>query len=101
MRLQVFYSALVVLGLVTEIVLLVVLLVRRQYRTFPVFTIYIAFDVLTDIGIGILFTGASKSLAQSVSITLLPPQYFLEVMVLLEIAWHVLRPVQVSLPRRA
>jgi hypothetical protein len=101
MRLQVLYSALVVLGLVTEIVLLVVLLVRRQYRTFPVFTIYIAFDVLTDIGIGILFTGASKSLAQSVAIILLPPQYFLEVMVLLEIAWHVLRPVQVSLPRRA
>jgi len=43
MRLQVLFSALVVLGLVTEIVLLVVLLVRRQYRTFPVFTIYIAF----------------------------------------------------------
>jgi hypothetical protein len=101
MRLQVLFSALVLLGFVAEIVLLIVLLVRRQYRSFPVFTIYIAFGVLTDIGIGILFTGASKSLAQSAAIILLPPQYFLEVMVLLEIAWHVLRPVQVSLPRRA
>jgi hypothetical protein len=101
MRLQVLYSALVLLGVVTEIGLLVVLLVRRQYKTFPVFTIYIAFGVLTDIGIGLLFAGASKSLARAVSIVLLPPQYFLEVMVLLEIAWHVLRPVQISLPRRA
>jgi hypothetical protein len=101
MRLQVLYAALVLLGLLTEVALLVVLIVRRQYRIFPVFTIYIAFDVLADIFIGVLFAGASKSVAHSVSIILLPPQYFLELMVLLEIAWHVLRPVQVSLPRRA
>jgi hypothetical protein len=100
MRLQVLYSALVLLGFIAEISLLAVLLVRRQYKIFPVFTIYIAFNVLTDIGVGVLFAG-SKSLAQSAAITLLPPQYFLEVMVLIEIAWHVLRPVQVSLPRRA
>jgi hypothetical protein len=102
MRLQVLYSALILLGLATEIGLLIVLLVRRQYQTFPVFTIYLAFGVLTDIGIGVLFAGtSSKSLAQSVAISLFPPQYFLEIMVLLEIAWNVLRPVQASLPRGA
>ena len=94
MRLQVLYSALLLLGLITELSLLIILLVRRQYQTFPVFTIYIAFGVFTDIGVGVLFAGASKSLAQSVAISLFPAQYFLEIMVLLEIAWNVLRPVQ-------
>jgi hypothetical protein len=101
MRLQVLYSALLLLGLITELSLLIILLVRRQYQTFPVFTIYIAFGVFTDIGVGVLFAGASKSLAQSVAISLFPAQYFLEIMVLLEIAWNVLRPVQASLPRGA
>ena len=63
MRLQVLYSALLLLGLITELSLLIILLVRRQYQTFPVFTIYIAFGVFTDIGVGVLFAGASKSLA--------------------------------------
>ena len=56
--------------------------------------------MLTDIGVGLLVAKSSQSFARSVAIILLPPQYFLEAMVLFEIAWHVLRPVQVSLPHR-
>jgi hypothetical protein len=85
---------------VAELALLTVLIVRRQYKSFPIFTFYIAFTVLTDIGVGVLVAEASKSFALSVSIILLPPQYCLEAMVLFEIAWHVLRPVQASLPHR-
>jgi hypothetical protein len=100
MSLDVLYAAAFVLCWVAELALLVVLIVRRQYKTFPIFTFYIAFNVLTDVGVGVLVAGTAKSLARSVSIILLPPQYCLEAMVLFEIAWHVLRPVQASLPHR-
>jgi len=69
-------------------------------QNLPIFTSYIAFNVLTDIGVGLLVAKSSEGLARSVAIILLPPLYFLEAMVLFEIAWHVLRPVQVSLPHR-
>lgn len=51
MGLQAWYAALGLLGFVAEMGLLVILLTRRQYRTFPVFTLYIAFNVLTDVGL--------------------------------------------------
>ena len=44
-----FYSAVVLLGFVSEICLLAILILRRQYRIFPVFTLYIAFNLLSDI----------------------------------------------------
>jgi hypothetical protein len=100
MSLEVLYATAFLLGWLAEVALLVILIVRRQYRTFPIFTSYIAFNVLTDIGVGLLVARSSRSLARAVAISLLPPQYFLEAMVLFEIAWHVLRPVQVSLPHR-
>ena len=100
MSLEVLYATAFLLSWVAEVTLLVILIVRRQYRTFPIFTSYIAFNVLTDIGVGLLVAKSSQSFARSVAIVLLPPQYFLEAMVLFEIAWHVLRPVQVSLPHR-
>ena len=100
MQLRVLFAALAILGFVAEIGLLAVLLARRWYKDFPVFTIYIAFNVFTDLGVGMILAGATNSLATGVAVTLLPPQYFLEIMVLCEIAWHVLRPVQMSLPRR-
>jgi hypothetical protein len=95
------YLVAFLLTCLAEIVLMVVLFVRRQYRVFPVFTFYIVFNVFVDFGVPVLMAGSSKSFAHSVAIALLPPQYFLEGMVLFEIAWHVLRPVQVSLPRGA
>jgi len=100
MSLDVLYATAFLLSWVAELVLLAVLLVRRQYRIFPIFTCYIAFNVLTDIGVGLLVAKSSQTFARSVAIVLLPPQYFLEAMVLFEIAWHVLRPVKVSLPHR-
>jgi hypothetical protein len=73
-------------------------LVRRQYKNFPVFTFYIAFNLLTD-----RRRHAGRWCFEKLGrapwrfACLLPP-------ILsgsngsLEIAWHVLRPVQVSLP---
>jgi hypothetical protein len=99
MSLQAWYSALSILGLGVEIALLVVLLARRQYKIFPVFTLYIAFNLFNDIALGVLAGVASHQVVQSVALALLPLQYLIELGVLLEIAWNVLRPVQASLPR--
>jgi hypothetical protein len=99
MNLQAWYSALSILGLVAEIALFAILLVRRQYKTFPVFTLYIAFNLFIDIAVGALAGLSSHQVVQSVALAMLPLQYLLELGVLFEIAWNVLRPVHASLPR--
>ena len=98
MSLQAWYSAFSILGLLAEITLLVILLARRQYKTYPVFTIYIAFNLFNDVVVGALGGLSSHQLGQSVALAMLPLQYLIELGVLLEIAWHVLRPVHASLP---
>jgi hypothetical protein len=98
MNLRALYATVSLLGLLAEISLFVVLLVRRQYRSFPIFTLCIACNLLSDIGVGILIVTAPH-VGRSVSLGLLPLQYLLDLAVLLEISWHVLRPVYTSLPR--
>jgi hypothetical protein len=99
MNLRALFATVSLLGLLAEISLFVVLLVRRQYRSFPVFTLCIACNLLSDIGVGILIVVAPPHVGQSVTLGLLPLQYLLDLAVLLEISWHVLRPVYTSLPR--
>ena len=101
MNLEKFYSLVFLLGGLAELVLLGVLLVRRTYRSFPVFTTYIAFNILSDIVLGLLAAQFSAATASGAALAFLAPQYLLELGVLLEIAWHVLKPVQPSLPAKA
>jgi hypothetical protein len=98
MSLRALYAAFSLLGLVAEVALFVVLIVRRQYRVFPIFTLYVLFNLLNDVGIDALIS-IYPIQAHSIAFGLLPLQYLLELAVLLEITWHVLRPVQASLPR--
>jgi hypothetical protein len=98
MSLRALYAAFSLLGLVAEVVLFVVLIVRRQYKIFPIFTLYILFNLLNDVGVDALIS-IYPIQAHSIAFGLLPLQYLLELAVLLEITWHVLRPVQASLPR--
>ena len=98
MTLEVAYAIVSLLGGLAEIALLVVLLVRRQYRTFPVFTSYIAFNVCSDVLVAVLCARPDHTIARQASFFLIPPQYLLELAVLLEIAWHLVKPVQYSLP---
>jgi hypothetical protein len=86
------------LGLVAEIALFVVLIVRRQYKTFPIFTFYMGFSLLYDLGLSVVMV-SSPNIGRSLALGLLPLQYLIELGVLLEIAWNVLRPVHMSLPR--
>ncbi len=48
--------------------------------------------------VGALIGLSSHQVGQSVALAMLPLQYLIELGVLLEIAWHVLRPVHASLP---
>jgi hypothetical protein len=98
MSLKALWAIFSLLGLVAEICLFVVLVARRQYKVFPVFTFYIGFGVLNDIGVATLMV-ASPHIARSLAFGLLPLQYLIELGVLLEIAWNVLRPVHTSLPQ--
>jgi hypothetical protein len=52
----------------------------------------------SDIGVGVIMSNSSPQAAGAIGFALLPLQYLLELGVLLEIAWNVLRPVHVSLP---
>jgi hypothetical protein len=99
MSLQALFGAFAVLGVVAEITLLIALFVRRQYKIFPVFTLYVAFNLLSDVGVGALVALCPIHIARSLMFGLLPLQYLLEIGILLEITWNVLRPVHASLPR--
>ena len=98
MSLQALYASVGLLGLVAECVLLVILLVRRQYIAFPIFTFYIAFNVVTDVGLAILMAAYPPQVSSSAAFLLLPLQYLIDLGVLFEISWNVLRPVRSSLP---
>jgi hypothetical protein len=95
MSLHHIYTAFGLLGLLAEVVLLLVLIVRRHYRTFPFFTLYIAVNGVIDVGFGLVIS----SPAPRVLMFLMLLTYVLEVGVLLEITWNVLRPVHASLPQ--
>jgi hypothetical protein len=101
MSLQGLYSAIALLGLLAEICLLVILVTRRHYKSFPVFTLYIAFNVLNDVGLAAVMVLWPPQVVRSLGLATLPLTYLLEVAVLFEIAWNVLRPVRTSLPRAA
>jgi hypothetical protein len=101
MSLRAFYSAVVLLGFALEVCLFAVLVLRRQYRIFPVFTLYIAFNLLSDIVVGLAISMYSTHAGEVLQLASLPLMYLLELSVLFEIAWNVLRPVHMSLPKGA
>jgi hypothetical protein len=99
MSLRALYASVSLLALLAEISLFIVLVVRRQYKSFPIFTLCVACNLLSDIGVGILIVAAPPHVGRSVAFGLLPLQYLLDLGVLLEISWNVLRPVYTSLPQ--
>jgi hypothetical protein len=99
MRLQALFATFTALGIIAEIGLLIALVSRRQFKIFPIFTLYVAFNLLSDLGVGTLVVLYSLHVGYIVAFGLLPLQYLLELAVLLEITWNVLRPVHASLPQ--
>jgi len=99
MGLRAFYSVVVLLGFLAEICLLATLIFRHRYKSFPIFTLYIAFNLLSDVVVGLAVPMFSLHVGNALQFASLPLMYLLELAVLFEIAWHVLRPVHASLPR--
>jgi hypothetical protein len=92
-------SALMVLGLVGQSLLLLVLLNRRFYRTFPIFFSYILYCVLTDLLFVIWFEHVSKRIYFEMYFASNVPEFLLELGVLFEVARSVVNPVKRSLPK--
>jgi hypothetical protein len=97
--LRALYASFYLIGLIAEISLFVVLIVRKQYRTFPVFTLTVGFALMGDVVSAVLMAVTSPQMVQSIDMALLPLGYLLDICVLLEISWNVLRPVRTSLPQ--
>ena len=99
MSLKALYAAFGLLAFLGEVGLLAVLIARRQYKIFPVFTLYIAYVLINDVVIGTLLSLYPVQVTRSIEFGLLPLGYLIELGVLLEITWHVLRPVHATLPK--
>ena len=93
-------NALLLAGLAAEAAIVAVLLLKRVYRTFPVFTAYIAWSLLSDVGGYILVHQFPNSdMKVYVADTLIGSVF--QFAVLVELSMSVLRPVRESLPRGA
>jgi hypothetical protein len=93
-------TALWATGIAGEILLVSVLLFRRNYRTFPIFFSWVLFLLLLEPSFYWLMLKTSGATYYKVYFALNFPQYLLEIGVLVEIALNVLRPVKQTLSRK-
>jgi hypothetical protein len=82
-----------------QLALLAVLIYRRIYRTFPIFTAYVLFSSVSDISVFLLFRHASPVTYFKIYFANNVPEFLLELGVLIEVAKGVLSPVGRSLPK--
>lgn len=93
-------NALLLAGSTAEAAIVAVLLLKRVYRTFPVFSAFIAWSLLSDVGGYILVHRFPNSdMKIYVADTLIGSLF--QFAVLVELSMSVLRPVRASLPRGA
>lgn len=86
-------------GVAGEFFLVLILLVRRGYRTFPIFFSWICVVLLLEPTFYWLLLHTSQTTYYRIFFALNFPQYLLEVGVLAEIALSVIRPVRKTLSR--
>ena len=92
-------AALWIAGVAGEALLILILLIRRSYRTFPLFFSWVAFVLLLEPTFYWLVHHSSAATYYRVFFVLNFPQYLLEIGVLVEIALNILNPVRKALPR--
>jgi hypothetical protein len=93
-------NALWLIGVVTEAAVVGLLVYRRVWRTLPIFFVYCASDLLVNAaGFPVMrfFPAAYVRLYLAATVV----ESALEIGVLVELAWSVLRPFRASLPRGA
>lgn len=92
-------TALWLAGVAGEVLLVLVLLYRRSYRTFPLFFSWVSFVLLLEPTFYWLVHHSSAATYYRVFFVLNFPQYILEIGVLVEIALNIVSPVRKLLPR--
>jgi hypothetical protein len=93
-------NALLLAGSAAEAAIVAVLLLKRVYRTFPIFSAFIGWSLLSDVGGYILLHRFPHSdMKVYVADTLIGSVF--QFAVLVELSMSVLRPVRASLPRGA
>src|ERR1017187_4819361 len=87
-------------GVLVEAAVVGLLVYRRIWRTLPVFCLYCAWDLFSSISAyAVLRFFPSRYLSAYLAQTIV--ESALEFLVLVELAWSVLRPFRASLPRGA
>jgi hypothetical protein len=94
---QVFWLA----GIALEIVLVFVLLIRGEYRRFPIFLTYLIYSAAEDPTLFWMSRSTSTATYYQASLLALTLSSLLELGIVVEIAYKVLRPARESMPRRA
>jgi hypothetical protein len=90
-------------GIVAEAAIIGLLLYRRVWRILPVFCIYVVWSLLSDIGIYLVqrhFAGVSAHGYLIGYVVQTVVDSTLQISVLIELAWSILRPLRPSLSRR-
>jgi len=87
-------------GIVIEAAVVGLLLYRRVWRTLPVFCIYCAWDIVSNIGLFVTRNNFPKIYLTAYSADAILDSA-LQFSVFVELAWSVLRPIRGSLSRKA
>lgn len=85
-------------GIAAESAVLVLLLARRVYTSLPVFSCYIAWSIVQDIGVFTLMRRMPASEGRIYLVTALVDAIFM-FCILIEVLLSVLKPIRASLPR--
>jgi hypothetical protein len=85
-------------GLTMEVAVAAILVRRRVYRLLPIFSLYLAWSIASDI-IGMAISIKHSGLFMSWYLFEMPLDCALQFVVLVELVWSVLRPIRPSLPR--
>lgn len=88
-----------VCGTAAEIILLLMLLKRRVYRTFPAFFVYLCWSLLSDTLFYYVRAHYSAAIFFRISEIQLALDSAMIFALLVELAWNVLRPIRNSLPK--
>jgi hypothetical protein len=89
------------LSAIGNVAVLCVLIYRRLYKMFPIFTAYFVYSCLSDLAYFLIFRPLSRNGYFVAYFVVHVPELALQLGILLEVARNVLVPVKKSLPRAA
>ncbi|MDR3572380.1 MAG: hypothetical protein P4L50_00830 [Anaerolineaceae bacterium] len=86
-------------GMVAEIALILLLIKQRVFRTFPAFFVYLCWSLFSDTLFYYVRARYSQTIFFRISLIQLTVDSLMIFVLLVEVAWSVLRPIRSSLPK--